>query len=55
MKGKRDPRSLNPLKEAVPTTAQIQMRVTPRSQKPVCPASTSRRTETNLLDSEAYG
>lgn len=29
MKGKRDPRSLNPLKEAVPTTAQIQMRVTP--------------------------
>ncbi|EHL8860470.1 hypothetical protein [Salmonella enterica] len=25
----RDPRSLNPLKEAVPATAQIQMRVTP--------------------------
>ncbi|EEW6789635.1 hypothetical protein D6W19_003114 [Escherichia coli] len=29
MKENRDPRSLNALKEAVPATAQIQMRVTP--------------------------
>ncbi|EHF4171995.1 TPA: hypothetical protein ACHTI5_004501 [Salmonella enterica subsp. enterica serovar Bovismorbificans] len=33
MKEKRDPRSLNPLKEAVPASSAIHMRVTPDRKK----------------------
>ncbi len=51
----RDQRGLNALKEAVPATAQLQMRVTPDRKLRYVDQGKGRRPGSNRLGPKAYG